>query len=69
MHRDWKSCGHPASIRLTCPAGLWMNRTIKDATVRAYHYESHDQLRDLICPLSAFARSLLRLMAEAGASR
>lgn len=22
-----------------------MNRTIKDATVRRYHYESHDQLR------------------------
>ncbi len=22
-----------------------MNRTIKDATVRRYHYDSHDQLR------------------------
>ena len=22
-----------------------MNRTIKDATVKRYHYESHDQLR------------------------
>jgi hypothetical protein len=23
-----------------------MNRTIKDATVKRYHYESHDQLRE-----------------------
>ncbi len=23
-----------------------MNRTIKDATVRRYHYESHDQLKE-----------------------
>ena len=38
--------------RLTKPRHPWtngqverMNRTIKDATVRRYHYESHDQLR------------------------
>jgi len=38
--------------RLTKPRHLWtdgqverMNRTLKDATVRRYHYESHDQLR------------------------
>jgi transposase InsO family protein len=38
--------------RLTKPRHPWtngqverMNRTIKDATVRLYHYESHDQLR------------------------
>jgi transposase InsO family protein len=38
--------------RLTKPRPPWtngqverMNRTIKDATVRRYHYESHDQLR------------------------
>ena len=38
--------------RLTKPNHPWtngqverMNRTIKDATVRRYHYESHDQLR------------------------
>src|SRR3954453_19142834 len=44
--------------RLTKPKHPWtngqverMNRTIKDATVRRYHYESHDQLR---APLSDF---------------
>ena len=38
--------------RLTKPRHPWtkgqverMNRTLKDATVRRYHYESHDQLR------------------------
>ena len=38
--------------RLTKPRHPWtngqverMNRTIKDATVKRYHYESHDQLR------------------------
>ena len=40
--------------RLTKPRHPWtngqverMNRTIKDATVKRYHYESHDQLRQL----------------------
>lgn len=39
--------------RLTKPCHPWtngqverMNRTLKEATVRSYHYESHDQLRD-----------------------
>jgi transposase InsO family protein len=39
--------------RLTKPKHPWtngqverMNRTLKDATVRRYHYDSHDQLRD-----------------------
>jgi len=39
--------------RLTKPHHPWtngqverMNRTLKDATVRRYHYDSHDQLRD-----------------------
>ncbi len=38
--------------RLTKPNHPWtngqverMNRTIKDATVKRYHYENHDQLR------------------------
>jgi transposase InsO family protein len=38
--------------RLTKPNHPWtngqvepMNRTIKDATVRRFHYETHDQLR------------------------
>jgi transposase InsO family protein len=38
--------------RLTKPNHPWtngqvelMNRTIKDATVKRYHYDSHDQLR------------------------
>ncbi|MEP1425814.1 MAG: IS481 family transposase [Tateyamaria sp.] len=44
--------------RLTKPNHPWtngqverMNRTIKDATVKRYHYDSHDQLR---CHLSDF---------------
>ena len=39
--------------RLTKPRHPWtngqverMNRTIKDATVKRYHYDSHDQLRE-----------------------
>ncbi len=36
----------------TAKAGVErMNRTLKEATVRRYHYDSHDQLRD---HLSAF---------------
>jgi transposase-like protein len=57
--------------RLTKPFHPWtngqverMNRTIKDATVRAYHYESHDQLRDHLAAFVAaynFARRLKAL--------
>ncbi len=43
---------HGIEHRLTKPRHPWtngqverMNRTIKDATVRRYHYDSHDQLR------------------------
>lgn len=43
---------HAIEHRLTKPNHPWtngqverMNRTIKDATVRRYHYDSHDQLR------------------------
>jgi transposase InsO family protein len=45
----WK---HGIEHRLTKPKHPWtngqverMNRTIKDATVKRYHYDSHDQLR------------------------
>lgn len=45
----WK---HGIEHRLTKPNHPWtngqaerMNRTIKDATVKRYHYDSHDQLR------------------------
>ena len=57
--------------RLTKPRHPWtngqverMNRTIKDATVRRYHYESHDQLRQHLADfISAynFARRLKTL--------
>lgn len=30
-----------------------MNRTIKEATVRSYSYESHDQLRELSAAFAA----------------
>jgi len=43
---------HGIDHRLTQPNHLWtngqverMNRTIKEATVQRYHYDSHDQLR------------------------
>ncbi len=57
--------------RLTKPRHPWtngqverMNRTIKDATVRRYHYESHDQLRQHLADFVAaynFARRLKTL--------
>ncbi len=44
--------------RLAKPSHPWtngqverMNRTLKDATVKRYHYDNHDQLR---CHLSDF---------------
>jgi transposase-like protein len=44
---------HKIEHRLTQPAHPWtngqverMNKTIKDATVKRYHYNSHDQLRE-----------------------
>ncbi|SDZ54886.1 Integrase core domain-containing protein [Jannaschia faecimaris] len=57
--------------RLTKPNHPWtngqverMNRTIKDATVKRYHYDSHDQLRAHLADFMAacnFARSLKTL--------
>src|SRR5215204_3217681 len=57
--------------RLTKPRHPWtngqverMNRTIKDATVKRFHYESHDQLRQHLADFVAaynFARRLKTL--------
>jgi transposase InsO family protein len=57
--------------RLTKPRHPWtngqverMNRTIKDATVRRYHYDSHDQLRQHLADFVAaynFGRRLKTL--------
>ena len=57
--------------RLTKPNHPWtngqverMNRTIKDATVKRYHYDSHDQLRTHLTDFMAaynFARRLKTL--------
>ena len=56
--------------RLTKPNHPWtngqverMNRTIKDATVKRFHYENHDQLRTHLADFMAaynFARRLMR---------
>ena len=43
-----------------------MNRTIKDATVRAYRYESHDQLRDHLAAFVAASNFARRLKSLAG---
>ena len=53
LHRFDRICReHGIEHRLTKPNHPWtngqverMNRTIKDATVKRYHYDSHDQLR------------------------
>jgi transposase InsO family protein len=53
VHRFDQICReHNIEHRLTKPNHPWtngqverMNRTIKDATVKRYHYDSHDQLR------------------------
>jgi transposase InsO family protein len=53
VHRFDRACReHGIEHRLTKPNHPWtngqverMNRTLKDATVRRYHYDSHDQLR------------------------
>ena len=62
---------HGIEHRLTKPNHPWtngqverMNRTIKDATVRRYHYDSHDQLRahlPLFLAAYNFARRLKTL--------
>lgn len=41
-----------------------MNRTLKDATVKRYHYETHDQLRTYLTDFATaynFARRLKTL--------
>jgi len=50
---DRACAAHGIEHRLTKPNHLWtngqverMNRTLKDATVRRYHYESHDRLKE-----------------------
>ncbi len=62
---------HGIEHRLTQPKHPWtngqverMNRTIKDATVKRYHYDSHDQLRSRLNDFVSaynFARRLKRL--------
>jgi transposase InsO family protein len=57
--------------RLTKPRHPWtngqverMNRTLKDATVKRYHYDSHDQLRQHLADFVSaynFARKLKTL--------
>lgn len=65
---------HGIEHRLTKPNHPWtngqverMNRTIKDATVKRYHYDSHDQLRTHLADFIAaynFARRLKTLSAS-----
>ncbi len=50
---EWACAENGIEHRLTKPNHPWtngqverMNRTLKEATVRRHHYESHDQLRD-----------------------
>ena len=50
---EWACAENGIEHRLTKPNHPWtngqverMNRTLKEATVRRYHYQSHDQLRE-----------------------
>jgi transposase InsO family protein len=50
---DMRCREHGIEHRLTKPNHPWtngqverMNRTLKEATVRRYHYDTHDQLRE-----------------------
>ena len=50
---EWMCAQNNIEHRLTKPNHPWtngqverMNRTLKEATVRRYHYENHDQLRE-----------------------
>ena len=59
--------------RLTKPVHPWtkgqverMNRTFKDATVRSYHYDSHQQLRDHLAAFVGSYNFAKRLKALAG---
>jgi transposase InsO family protein len=59
--------------RLTKPNHPWtngqverMNRTIKEATVERYHYDSHDQLRANLVDLMAAYNLARRLKTLAG---
>jgi hypothetical protein len=54
------SAEHDIAHRLTKVNHLWtndqverMNRTIKEATVKRYHYGSHDQLRTHLADIAA----------------
>ena len=60
--------------RLTKPKHPWtngqverMNRTLKEATVRRYHYDSHDQLRDHLAAFLAAYNFAKRLKTLRGA--
>ena len=44
----------------------WMNRTIKDATVKWYHYNNHDQLRTHFADFMAAYNSARRLKTLSG---
>lgn len=64
---------HAIEHRLTRPNHPWtngrverMNRTLKEATVRRYHYESHDQLRRHISAFLAAYNYAKRLKALRG---
>ena len=72
MHMFDKTCReHEIEHRLTKPNHPWtngqverMNRTIKEATVKRYHYDHHDQLRRHLADFldaSNFARRLKTL--------
>ena len=59
--------------RLTKPFHPWtngqverMNRTLKDATVRSYHYESHDQLSEHLAAFVGAYNFAKRLKALGG---
>jgi transposase InsO family protein len=73
MRFDMICEGNDIEHRLTKPNHPWtngqverMNRTIKEATVKRFHYESHDQLRTHLADFMAAYNFACRLKTLGG---
>jgi transposase InsO family protein len=76
MRFDMICAANQIEHRLTKPNHPWtngqverMNRTIKDATVKRFHYDSHDQLRTHLADFMAAYNFARRFKTPSGKSR